>query len=478
MSGNDPLPGLLSSPVFRPDDRRANLRPARSPGRTFAAALMAALVVAFAVIALTRPAVPDLKIQNPTVAAATALAETDLPGDSMRAAAGPDSNAPVRLAALVEEERAPFVRSVVVKRGSTLMNTLLAAGAGRDQAYEAIAALEEIFNPRTLRAGQAIEIGLRPGADDSAAPELMSVTIPINPEQKVAAIRRDGGGFEHDEIAISLERDYVRAEGTIEDSLFLASERAGVPARLIMDMIRVFSWDVDFQRDIREGDKFEILYERFRNDAGEAVKNGEIVLASMTLSGKEIRFYRHVVEDGTIDYFDANGQSVRKALLRTPVDGARLSSRYGRRRDPILGYTKMHRGLDFAAPSGTPIMAAGDGMVESAGRNGAYGLYIRIRHNSTYKTAYAHLKSLARGVRTGTRVTQGQTIGFVGSTGRSTGPHLHYEVLEGGQQTNPLNVKLPTGKKLEGDELAGFETHRDGLESILSATPALVAAAD
>ncbi len=195
MSGNDPLPGPLSSPVFRPDDRRANLRPARSLGRTFAAALMAALVVAFAVIALTRPAVPDLKIQNPTVAAATALAETDLPGDSMRAAAGPDSNAPVRLAALVEEERAPFVRSVVVKRGSTLMNTLLAAGAGRDQAYEAIAALEEIFNPRTLRAGQAIEIGLLPGADDSEAPELLSVTFPNNHEQKVGAIRRDGGGF-------------------------------------------------------------------------------------------------------------------------------------------------------------------------------------------------------------------------------------------------------------------------------------------
>ena len=314
-------------------------------------------------------------------------------------------------------------------------------------------------------------------AAPGAAERLLSVAIPVTPEREVAAVRDPQGQFVPVDVTHALDREPVRATGTIDDSLFLAAERGGVPARIIMDAIRIFSWDVDFQREIRPGDSFELLFERLRDDDGEAVMVGEIIYASLTLSGKSLRLYRHQLDDGSTDYFDEKGHSVRKALLRTPVDGARLSSGFGRRRHPILGYTKMHRGLDFAAPSGTPIMAAGDGVVETAGTNGAYGKYIRIRHNSTYKTAYAHLESYARGIRSGTRVEQGQTIGFVGTTGRSTGPHLHYEVLTDGRQTNPRNIKLPTGQILENKALARFVERRLEIDGLLETTPAETQAA-
>ena len=242
----------------------------------------------------------------------------------------------------------------------------------------------------------------------------------------------------------------------------MAAQDAGLPIPLIMELIRVYSWDVDFQREIQRGDQFEVLYDRYVDGeaprSANAVKVGNILYASLTLSGKELRLFRHRMADGRVDYFDPKGASVRKALLRTPIDGARLSSRYGKRRHPVLGYTKMHRGVDFAAPRGTPIMAAGNGVVEVAGRNGAYGKYVRIRHNGRYKTAYGHLTRYGRGVRKGKRVTQGQIIGYVGSTGRSTGPHLHYEVLAGKHRVNPLSIKLPTGTKLKGKQLVAFKS--------------------
>ncbi|MCK5546590.1 MAG: peptidoglycan DD-metalloendopeptidase family protein, partial [Rhodospirillaceae bacterium] len=222
--------------------------------------------------------------------------------------------------------------------------------------------------------------------------------------------------------------------------------------------IRIFSWDVDFQRDIWKGDGFEVMYHRFYDDDGNAIYDGTIKYAALSLQGKKIAIYLHTLKDGSTDYFNENGQSARKALMRTPINGARLSSSFGKRKHPILGYTKMHKGSDFAAPRGTPIYAAGNGTIDKSGRNGAYGNYIRIRHNSQYSTAYAHMKSIKRGMGKGKRVTQGEVIGYVGTTGRSTGPHLHYEILRGGRQVNPLRVKMPSGKKLKGDELVRFKT--------------------
>jgi murein DD-endopeptidase MepM/ murein hydrolase activator NlpD len=241
-------------------------------------------------------------------------------------------------------------------------------------------------------------------------------------------------------------------------------------------LIQIFSFDIDFQRDIQSGDQFAIMYEELSDEYGKKLGAGKILIAEMKLSGKPIRLYKYKSAKGDTDYYNAKGQSARKSLTLTPIDGARISSGYGRRRHPILGYTKMHRGVDFAAPRGTPVYAGGRGIIEVAGRNGAYGRYIRIRHNSTYKTAYAHLKGFARGIRKGRRVKQGQVIGYVGTTGRSTGPHLHYEILKNGRQMNPRRLNLPSGQKLRGKELARFQAARTILDMRHAANPAPVPA--
>ena len=237
---------------------------------------------------------------------------------------------------------------------------------------------------------------------------------------------------------------------------------------MLVELIRAYSWDVDFQRDIRSGDTFQVMYERVYDEHGNHVHSGNIRFAQLTLSGKRHPIYRYRSKDGDDDYFDERGQSARKALMRTPIDGARLSSGFGRRRHPILGYNKMHRGVDFAAPRGTSIYAAGNGTIIKAGRNGAYGIYIRIRHNNRYSTAYGHMKGLARSARRGKRVTQGQIIGYVGTTGRSTGPHLHYEILSNGRRTNPMKIKMPSGRKLKGGALAAFQAARASIDTAFS----------
>lgn len=376
------------------------------------------------------------------------------------------------VAALSDAVRFRLVRRIVtVKKGGTLMKTLIDAGTERRQAYQAIAALQKVFDPRRLQVGQ--EILITSQQTESGEDRLLSVTLPLNAEREVAAVRAEDGSFVPDEINRPLHRELVRAEGEINDTLFLATARAGVPLQIVMDAIRIFSWEIDFQRDIQTGDRFQFLFERFFSESGEAVKDGNVVFASLILSGKELSLYRHTLEDGSVEYFDPSGQGARRTLLRTPVDGARLSSGFGRRKHPILGYTRIHRGIDFAAPRGTPIVAAGDGVVEYAGRNGAYGRYIRIRHNGTYKTAYGHMHRIAKGVRPGVRVKQGQVIGYVGSTGRSTGPHLHYEVMTGGKQINPMKLRLPTGEVLAGHALDRFMERRSEIDSLFADTPAL-----
>jgi murein DD-endopeptidase MepM/ murein hydrolase activator NlpD len=264
----------------------------------------------------------------------------------------------------------------------------------------------------------------------------------------------------------------VAAAGDIDLSLYAAAESARVPARVIVDLIRLYSFDVDFQRDIHAGDRFEVYYEVLRSD-GRQVQTGEILYARLTVGGRELPLYRFRHRDGDVEYYNDKGESARKALMKTPIDGARLSSGFGLRRHPILGYTKMHRGIDFAAPTGTPIMAAGDGQVELAGWNGAYGRYVRVRHNSEFRTAYAHMTRIAKSVRAGRRVKQGDIIGYVGTTGRSTGPHLHYEVLRGSKQVNPMGLKLPTGRTLSGAERTAFQKFKTTVETdYVAALPA------
>ena len=418
------------------------------------------------------PVAPPPEEEGGSAAAAESIEEpAEREIAALPPAASPASPEP-GLEPAVEERR------VTVRRGDTLMKVLRRAGAERGEAHASITAIGTVFNLRRLRIGQELTASFRRSAPadgaSGTAGELVSVTVEIDSESSVTASRTENG-FDVRKTVRPLDSILVRGDGRIDDSLFVSARRAGVPARIVMDVIHMFSWDVDFQRQIRRGDRFEILFERFRDDDGRPVKDGDILFASLSLSGADLPLYRFVAGDGdgAVDYYDPKGRSARKALMKTPVDGARLSSGYGKRRHPILGYTTMHRGVDFAAPSGTPIMAAGDGVVERASRYGAYGKYVRIRHNRTYKTVYAHLKSYARGVRPGKRVRQGQTIGYVGSTGRSTGPHLHYEVHRNGKQINPLRLKLPTGKVLKGRDLARFLDHKATIDVALDETPAL-----
>lgn len=368
--------------------------------------------------------------------------------------------------AKVSEEAlsAEIARILTVNSGDTLMKLLQHEGIDRKVAYDAIEAMKEVFDPRGLKAGQELSLVIVP-QDDSDGTRFVSLNMAETPVRDIAVIATDDGGFRAEVIDRPTERLLERTEGTIDSSLYEAALEASVPIRVLADLINVFSFDVDFQREIQKDDGFALMYESIVDDRGEVVDNGAVLIGEMTLSGKTRRYYRFKGRDGFIDYFNEKGQSVRKALLRTPVEGARISSGFGKRKHPVLGYTKMHKGLDFAAPTGTPIFAAGNGTVEAAGWNGGYGKYIRIRHNGTFKTAYAHLSRIDKRIKAGARVTQRQIIGYVGTTGRSTGPHLHYEVHKNGKQTNPLGVKLPTGRTLKGDELAEFQRYRAKLEA-------------
>ncbi len=379
--------------------------------------------------------------------------------------------------ARAEPEAGPVItRSFEVGRGDTLMELVKDAGASAGEALLAVNALAEIYDPRRLRLGQKIEVTLRTNGDRKPALETLLLRADVDHQVSVAM---RNGRFEASETWLELAPLPLLIDGTITDSLFLSAERRSVPALVIIELIRIFSFDVDFQREIRKGDRFEVFFERFEDQTGSVTKYGEVLYASLTLRGKPLRLYRFKTsDDGRTDYFNDAGHAARKFLMRTPIDGARLTSRYGVRRHPILGYSRMHKGVDFGARRGTPIMAAGDGVIGKAQRNGSYGKYVSIRHNSRYTTAYGHLNAYGRGVKSGRRVKQGQIIGYVGTTGRSTGPHLHYEVLVDGKQINPLSLKLPSGRKLKGAELAGFQRHHAKTRAMIDAQGSIGPVAD
>ena len=258
--------------------------------------------------------------------------------------------------------------------------------------------------------------------------------------------------------------------GVIDKSLYLAGEEANLPPSVILTMTKPFGYDIDFQRDIHPGDRFIVLYERGIDPyTNVAVNYTEPLFVQLKVGNRTLSAYRFITDTGADLYFDNHGRDVRKTLLLTPIDGARISSGYGLRRHPILGYNKMHQGVDFAAPRGTPVYAAGDGIIEIAKRYGSYGKYIRVRHHnsSDYSTAYAHLHRFAKGIKKGLKVQQGDVIGYVGSTGRSTGPHLHYEVLRHGKQINPRQVKQTAIKSLKNDELVRFRNRKAEIDALI-----------
>ena len=273
--------------------------------------------------------------------------------------------------------------------------------------------------------------------------------------------------FKRELLIVKLKKDIVYKENLILQSLYKSASNQKIPANIIIEFARIYGFQVDFQRDIKKKDGFQMLYEIFVDDNGKIIETGNILFANLKLSGENNSLY-YFGKEGSEGHYDKSGKSVKKALMKTPINGARLSSSFGMRKHPIDGFNKMHRGTDFAAPMGTPIMASGDGVVKKAGWCGGGGNCVVIKHNSTYKTVYAHMSKFALGVRNGIRVKQGQVIGYVGSTGKSTGPHLHYEVIVNGKRINSQTLKLPSGKILKGIDRKVFETEKIKLDVLKS----------
>ncbi|WP_440653521.1 peptidoglycan DD-metalloendopeptidase family protein [Candidatus Pelagibacter sp. HIMB1542] len=324
-------------------------------------------------------------------------------------------------------------------------------------------ALRKKVNLNKLNTKQIIEFSL-----DKTTNQINEFTFQISNKQKIFLARDNSKNTFNDEIiSIKLDKKIIYKENLIIQSLYKAATAEKIPANIIIEFARIYGFQVDFQRDIRKQDKFQIMYEVLLNDKNEIIETGEILFANLKLSGQDNGLY-YFDKEGSEGHYDKNGKSVKKALMKTPINGARLSSPFGMRKHPIDGFNKMHRGTDFAAPTGTPIMASGDGVVKKAGWCGGGGNCVKIRHNSTYQTVYAHMSKFARGIKAGVRVKQGQTIGYVGSTGKSTGPHLHYEVIVNGKKVNSQKLKLPSGKILKGKERKLFETNKIKLDVLKS----------
>ena len=297
--------------------------------------------------------------------------------------------------------------------------------------------------------------------------EIENITFPISKTIKIIVTKNFDGVFLSEKIVTKLFNKNILVEGIIENNLYSAAMIKKIHPNIIIEFARIYGFEIDFQRDIRKNDSFQILYETFEDENGDFYVTGNIIYASMNSQNKEISLYRF--NDKKFEgYYNSKGKSVEKALMKTPINGARLSSNFGLRKHPILGFTKMHRGTDFAARKGTPIMASGTGTIIKAQWCGGGGNCIKIKHNSTYSTVYAHLSKFAKGIKSGKKVKQGQTIGYVGSTGLSTGPHLHYEVHINGKQVNSQKLKLPSGKILKNDLRKKFEVQRIKIDILLA----------
>ena len=350
-----------------------------------------------------------------------------------------------------------------IKSGETFDKILKEYLVNKNQIIEIKESLHKKVNINKLNTNQKIQIVV-----DQTNNKIKEFIFQISNTEKIYLSRdNEGTKFNQKILTVKLDKKVIFKENTILQSLYKAATDQNIPPNTIIEFARIYGFQVDFQRDIRKDDKFQIMYEVFIDKNKKVIETGEIIFANLKLSGQDNSLYYFDKED-VIGHYDKNGKSVQKALMKTPINGARLSSSFGLRKHPIDGFTKMHRGTDFAAPKGTPIMASGNGIIKKVGWCGGGGNCIKIRHNSTYETVYAHMSKFARGMKTGVRVKQGQTIGFVGSTGKSTGPHLHYEVIVNGKKVNSQTLKLPSGKILKGKNRQLFETNKIKIDVLKS----------
>jgi murein DD-endopeptidase MepM/ murein hydrolase activator NlpD len=372
----------------------------------------------------------------------------------------------------------PEDQVIELGKGSTLGAEIAKLGVPVDQALAMAAALQPIFPASMLKAGQQFTVTLEKQQDFYGEDVTAAVRLSFSPgpeEEIVVEADEDGNFTGRIEGAKDGARSkyaaspYYRTKGFVGAGLYATAKDKGVPENIIAQMMQIYAYDVDFQRQVRADDAFEIFYGNPLT--GSSTKRKVIHYVALTVNDQTKTYYRYTTRDGDTGYFDENGRSADRALMRTPVSGSRISSGFGMRRHPILGYTRMHTGVDFAAPYGTPLKAAGNGTISYAGWDGAYGRVVRIRHENGYETVYAHMSRIASTIKRGVRVRQGQTIGFVGSTGRSTGPHAHFEVRMNGRPVNPLKVKAMGGRQLSGKELAAFKRHKGDIVAMMKAAP-------
>jgi murein DD-endopeptidase MepM/ murein hydrolase activator NlpD len=350
-----------------------------------------------------------------------------------------------------------------IKSGETFDKILENYYIEKDEITKIKNSLKKKINLNKLNTKQVIHFTL-----NKTNNKIEEFTYQLSNTQKILLKRNnESDNFSDEILSIKLDKKIIYNENIILQSLYRAATDENIPANIIIEFAGIYGFQVDFQRDIKKKDKFQIMYEIYLNEKKETVETGDILFANLELSGQDNSLY-YFDKEGSEGHYDKNGKSIKKALMKTPINGARLSSPFGMRKHPIDGFNKMHRGTDFAAPMGTPIMASGDGIVKKAGWCGGGGNCVKIKHNSTYQTVYAHMSKFARGIKSGVRVKQGQTIGYVGSTGKSTGPHLHYEVIVNGKKVNSQKLKLPSGKILNGKQRKEFETKKIKLEVLKS----------
>nr|ABZ06032.1 putative peptidase family M23/M37 [uncultured marine microorganism HF4000_005D21]ABZ10427.1 putative peptidase family M23 [uncultured marine bacterium HF4000_APKG3108] len=355
--------------------------------------------------------------------------------------------------------KSPFINiNYEIKSGDSIQKILKKFKVHNNEIQAVINQYKKYSNPNQLLMSHKIDLIIEENLSEKNY-SIAKFAIPITKSTTIEIAKDEQGKIVSRKIITKLYEKRILSENVIKNNLYSSAMEAKINPDTIIEFARIFGFEIDFQRDIRENDYFKIIYDKYFDENGEFVKSGSIYYAHMSVNGREITLYKFG-DDKNYSYFDINGKSVEKALMKTPINGARLSSSFGMRKHPILGFNKKHTGTDFAAPSETPIMASGSGTIVLAKWCGGGGNCIKIKHNSTYETIYAHMKSFARGMKKGKKIRQGEIIGYVGSTGISTGPHLHYEVVVNGKKVNSQKLKLPSGKVLKDNERKLFEVHR------------------
>ena len=353
----------------------------------------------------------------------------------------------------------------IVKEGDNFESIIDKIKISKNEKKIFLSTIQNNKEIKILRPNQKIYLKI----DKKKDPKIIEFIIELNKKKEIQFVRNfESKNFKPIVLEKNLKRVTTYKENKITNSLYQSALDLKIKPNIIVEFARLYGFQVDFQRDIWKNDSFQIIYEEFLNEDNEIVETGNIIFANLNLQDKDLKLYRHEYEKNKIDYFDENGKSMRKTLMKTPINGARLSSSFGKRKHPILGFTKMHTGTDFAAPMGTPILASGDGLVTRAQWCGGGGNCVKIKHNRVYQTVYAHMSKFGRGIKKGVKVKQGQIIGYVGSTGLSTGPHLHYEVIENGRKINSQKLRLPSGKILKGKQRKIFEVNKIKIDVLKS----------